>query len=178
MNMKSLKEKLINAINNVFNEFDDKKDTEDICDDNKDATIIIANDLEKISKKWSINFQNVIHGVESSIIFNKNIPNQLFFKWELESTIMEIDEKSLEVLKYKSVLNLPIFNFNSNGGKLTLELEYWKHRPENIYAGDNEGMVRYDIILDGDSKICGNTDLESPKQIIDSVEKVLYDSHN
>ncbi len=177
MDMKSLKEKLINAINNIFNEFDDKKDTEDICDD-KDTIIIIANDLEKISKKWSINFQNIIHGVEASIIFNKNTSNQSFFKWELESIAMEIDEKSSKVLKYKSVLNLPVFNFSSNGGKLTLELEYWKHRPENVYAGNNEGMVRYNILLDGNSKICGNTDLEDFGQIIDSIEKVLYNSHN
>lgn len=173
MNIKLLKEKLINAINNVFDEFDEEKD---ICG-GKDIISSVVGDLEKINQKWLINFQNIIHGVEANIIFNKNNPNQSFFKWELEPTTMRIDEKSSEVLKYKIILNLPLSYFRNNH-KLTLELEYWKYRPENVYAGDNEGMVRYDILLNDNSKICGNTDLKNPKQIIDGVEKVLYNSYN
>lgn len=175
MDIKSLKEKLINAINNVFDEFDGKKDTEDICDD-KDNITIITNDLEKISKKWSINFQSIIHGIESIINRNNDIVC-LGGMWEVVSTEIKIDKKILEPLKYKTILNLLVPSFR-DPYKLTLELEYWKHRSENVYAGYNEGMVRYNILLNDISKICGNTDLESPKHIIDNIEKVLYNFNN
>lgn len=175
MDIKLLKEKLINAINDIFNEFEDKKDIEDVCN-NKDVTTIITNDLKKINKKWSIHFQDMIHGVES-VINRDNDVVCLGFMWEVVSTEIKVDKKISEPLKYKTILNLLIPSFK-NAYKLTLELEYWKHRPENVYAGCNEGMVRYNILLNGNSKICGNTDLENPKYIIDNIERVLYNFNN
>ena len=153
MDRKRLKKKLFNAISMAVDEF--------ICETQNTTDEIngVINDLKNIDNNWATIFHKITFEILSCLIFKKNKADIL----------VETAKKS--ALTYEVILK--IITSNNYTNKLVLRLEFWKHHPENVYVGNNEGMIKYDIIMNDDIKISGNTSLESySTDIVDNTLKI------